>query len=78
MTDTEQIIELDRKTKAVHSGSAWAVQKLQPDGNWDMVAHFTGGPRALAQWCERNGVYPTRDAEARLAAIPEAAFRQRS
>ncbi len=68
---TERTIDLDRKTRALRSGSRWAVQKLQPDGSWDMVAAWTGGRRSLLKWCEENHVAPTREAEAQLAVIPE-------
>jgi len=68
---TERTIELDRKTRALRSGSRWAVQKLQPDGSWDMVAAWTGGRRSLLKWCEENRVAPTREAEAQLAVLPE-------
>ncbi len=71
MPDTETTIVLDAKTKAIRSGSRWAVQKRQPDGSWDMVAAWDGSRRSLLQWAERNGVYPTREAEAILSTLPE-------
>lgn len=75
---TEIVVILDAKTKAIRSGSRWAVQKRQPDGSWDMVAAWDGSRRSLLQWAERNGVYPTREAEAQLALLPEGVgFRER-
>lgn len=68
---TETSIALDRKHKALRSGNRWAVQRLQPDGSWDMVDAWTGGRRSLLKWCEANHVAPTREAEAQLAVIPE-------
>lgn len=79
MTDTEHTVLLDLKTKANRSGNKWVVSRLQPDGSWDMQAHWTGGRRSLLTWCEANDVYPTRDAEAQLAVLPEATgFRERT
>lgn len=72
------VIDLDAKHKAHRSGSKWLVQKRQADGSWDMVAHWAGGRRSLLQWCESNGVYPTRAAEELLATLPESTgFRER-
>lgn len=77
-TDTEQIILLDRKTRLIRSGARLAIQRLQPDGSWDMVAAMQGGARSITRWCVENGVSPTRDAEVAIAKIPEAGFRERS
>ena len=69
---TEQTTyQLDRKTRAIHSTPRWAVQRLQPNGNYDMVATLTGGPRALLNWCRANDVHPTRAAEEALSFVPE-------
>lgn len=78
MAETQQTIKLDMKTRAIVSGARIVIQKLKPNGEWDMTDHFTGGARSIMQWAERNGVYPTRDAEQRIAALPEAGFRDRS
>lgn len=79
MTDTEYTIALDLKTKANRSGNKWVVSRLQPDGSWDMQAHWTGGRRSLLTYCEKEGVAPTREAEAALALIPESqGFRERA
>ena len=76
---TETTIELDRKTRAIRSGSRWAVQRRQPDGSWDLVEAWNGGRRSLVLWCEKHGVYPTREAEAMLSALPEGiGFRERT
>lgn len=77
MTDTEQQIQLDKKHRLLRSGARLAIQKLQPDGSYDMVAAFQGGARSIVQWCAANGVYPTREAEAEIARIPEQGFRDR-
>ena len=77
MTDTEQTINLDRKHRLVRSGARLVIQRLLPTGDYDMVANFQGGARAIARWCEDNGVSPTREAEAEIAKIPEAGFRDR-
>ncbi len=68
---TEVTIELDRKTRSIRSGNRWAVQRLLPDGSWDMVDAWVGNRRSLLKWCEANHVAPTREAEAQLAVIPE-------
>ena len=78
MTDTEQTIDLDRKTRALRSGARIAIQRLMPDGSWDMVATFAGGARAIQRWCDENGVFPTRAAEAVLKSVPEQGFKERS
>ena len=79
MTDTEQTIDLDRKTRASRSGMRWAVQRLQPDGSYDLIAHWNGGRRSLYTWCHDNEVYPSRDAEAAIDLLPESnGFRERS
>lgn len=79
MTDTEYTIALDLKTRALRSGNKWAISRLQPDGSWDMQAHWTGGRRSLLTWCEENDIHPTRDAEALLAKLPESTgFRERA
>jgi hypothetical protein len=70
-TPTEVTITLDAKTKAIRSGSRWAIQRRQTDGSWDMTDHWDGSRRSLLQWAERNGVYPTREAEAVLATLSE-------
>lgn len=75
--DTEQVINLDRKTRVVRSGPRLAIQRLQPNGDWDMVTAMQGGSRAIAQWCTANDVYPSRAAEALLASIPEVGFKDR-
>lgn len=78
-TPTETVVVLDAKTKAIRSGSRWVIQRRQPDGSWDMTDHWDGSRRSLLQWCDKNGVYPTRDAEAQLALLPEGVgFRERS
>lgn len=78
MTDTEATIDLDRKHRAVRSANRWAVQRLQPEGHWDMIAYWTGGRRSLYAWMEANDVHPSRDAEAQLALIPESqGFKER-
>src|SRR3954470_24253276 len=74
LTDTEQTIDIDRKTKAHRSGSIWAIQKLRTNGEWDLEATFSGGGRAALRWCEENHVTPSREAEALLSAVPEAGF----
>lgn len=79
MTDTEIQIQLDVKHRALRSGSRWAVTRMQPDGSYDLVSAWTGGRRSLLQWLEENKVYPTREAEAQLAVIPESqGFKERS
>lgn len=79
MTDTEHTILLDMKTKALRSNNRWAIQRLQADGSWDMLTHWTGGRRSLLKWCEANDVSPTRAAEAALELLPESqGFRDRS
>jgi len=78
VTDTDIRVDLDTKTRAFRTGSRWIVQKRRPNGSWDMVADWVGGRRSLLQWCEANGVYPSRTAEAQLAALPEGVgFRER-
>lgn len=71
MTDTETTIPLDRKRRAIRSGSKWVVQTLLPDGTWDMTAHWTGGRRSLYHFMEEHGIAPTREAEAQLQLVPE-------
>lgn len=76
--DTEQTILLDRKTRAIRSGNRWAVQKLRPNGDWDMVTFWNGSRRSVYQWCEGNDVHPTREAIDAIDALPEMiGFRER-
>ena len=77
MTDTEQTLDLDRKTRAIISGARIAIQRLQTDGKYDMVATLQGGGRTVTRWCEANDVHPSRDAEAVLATLPDVGFRYR-
>lgn len=74
MTNTEQQIQLDAKTRLLRSGARLAIQRRQPSGDYDMVASFAGGARAVTRWCEDNGVFPTRAAEDEIAKIPEKGF----
>ena len=75
---TETVIELDRVHRAIRSGSRWAVQRRLPEGGWDLIEAWNGGRRSLVIWCEAHDVYPTREAEAILATLPEATgFRER-
>ena len=71
MTDTEVCIVLDRMHRALRSGERWAVQRFQPNGEWDMVDNWNGGRRSLLQWCANHDVHPGREAEAILATMPE-------
>jgi hypothetical protein len=71
MTNTEIMIELDRKHRALRSGNRWAITRLQTDGSYDLVSAWNGGRRSLYRWCENNDVHPDRDAEAALELIPE-------
>lgn len=78
MTEDRTIL-LDRKTRAHRTGDIWAVQRLQPNGKWDMVKIWKGNRRSLIHWCEDNQVQPSREAEAQLALIPETTgFRDRT
>ena len=75
---TEITIVLDHKHKAHRSANRWAIQQRQHDGSYDMIATWSGGRRSLYQWCETNGVRPSREAEAAIDALPEAVgFRER-
>lgn len=75
---TETVIDLDRKHRAIRSQSRWAVQRFQPDGNWDTIAAWAGGRRSLEHFCEQNDIHPSRDAEQLLGALPETpGFRER-
>jgi hypothetical protein len=78
MTPTEITIDLDRKTRVLRSGDRWCVQKLQLNGDWDMVDAWNGGRRSLYHWCAKNDVHPSRKAEATLKTIAEfTGFRDR-
>lgn len=77
MTDTEQTIDLDRKTRALISGARIAIQRLLPTGDYDAIAFLQGGGRTIIRWCSENDVHPSRDAEAVLAALPDIGFRDR-
>lgn len=68
---TEISITLDHKHTARRSANKWAVQRRQPDGSYDLLKAWTGGRRSLLQFCEEQGIVPTRDAEAVLATLPE-------
>ena len=75
---TEITIALDLKHRAIRSANRWAVQKRLPDGTYDTLATWAGGRRSLFHWMEQHGVVPSRDAEARLAQLPEGTgFRER-
>lgn len=69
---TEDVtIDIDMKVRAIRSGDKWVVQRRQPDGSFDMLDHWTGNRRSFMRWLEDNGVHPSREAERRLAALPE-------
>lgn len=75
---TEVQILLDRKTKALRSGDRWCVQRLLPDGSWDLVKAWNGGRRSIYHWMEAESVVPSREAEAALSRLPESTgFRDR-
>lgn len=75
---TEITIQLDAKHKAHRSQNRWAVQQKQANGAYDTIATWSGGRRSLYQWCEQNDVHPTRGAEQKIDALPEASgFRER-
>lgn len=79
MTDTEQTFQLNAKTRAIRSGMRWAIQRLQPDGSYDLEMFWNGGRRSLYTWCAANEVHPSRDAEAAIDLLPESnGFRERS
>lgn len=65
------IIPLDRLHRAIRSADRWAVQRFQPDKSWDMIEAWQGGRRSLLQWCEKNNVHPTREAEQMLDNLSE-------
>lgn len=69
MTDTT--IQIDAKTKAIRSDDRWVIQRMQSDGNYDMVDNWTGNRRSLFHWLEKNRITPSRDAEQQLALLPE-------
>jgi hypothetical protein len=72
-------IQVDTKHRALRSGMRWAITRLQPDGSYDLIAHWDGGRRSLLNWCRENNVYPSRAAEAALDKLPESVgFRDRS
>ena len=76
---TEISITLDHKHIARRSANKWAVQRRQPDGSWDLLKAWTGGRRSLLQFCDEQGIVPTRDAEAELARLPEGSgFKERA
>lgn len=77
MADTEQTIDLDRKTRALISGARIAIQRLQQDGKYDAIAFLRGGGRTILRWCSENDVHPSRDAEQILGALPDIGFRDR-
>lgn len=68
---TEVTIPLDRKHRAIRSGSRWAVQQLRPDGSWDMIDAWNGARRSIYPWMAERGIVPQREAEAVLARLPE-------
>ncbi len=76
--DTEQTIPIDKKHRLTISGQRWAIQKLLPSGDYDLVANGQGGGRTILRWCADNNVVPTRDADALLAALPDLGFRERN
>ncbi len=78
MTDSQTIIDLDRKTRAIIDGARVAIQRLQTNGEYDAVAFLQGGGRTIARWCTANDVHPSREAEAVLGALPDVGFKERS
>jgi len=69
MTDT--LIQVDAKTRAIRSDDKWVIQKATTEGAYDMVDNWTGNRRSLFHWLEKNGVTPSREAEQKLALLPE-------
>lgn len=77
MTDSQQILDLDRKHRAIIDGARVAIQRLLPNGKYDAIAFLQGGGRTILRWCEANDVHPSREAEATLAALPDIGFKER-
>lgn len=78
MTDTEITIDIDLKHRAIRSGDRWALMRRNRDGAWDAVETWAGGRRSLFHRLERHGIVPSREAERRLALVPETqGFRER-
>ncbi|MDQ5918939.1 MAG: hypothetical protein QG660_2054 [Pseudomonadota bacterium] len=79
MTATTEItIELDRVHTALRSGDRWAICKRLPDGTHDTLETWAGGRRSLFHHCNALGIVPSREAEERLALLPETTgFRDR-
>lgn len=80
MTEPTEInIQIDAKTIAIRSGNRWALRRRQPDGSYDTTRTWTGGRRSLLQYLAEQDIYPTRDAEAALALVPESSgFKERT
>lgn len=75
---TEINIDLDLKHRAIRSGNRWAVLRRLSDGTWDTIRAWSGGRRSLLQFCEERSIAPSREAEQKLAAIPESeGFKER-
>lgn len=68
---TDVVIDLDRKHRAIRSGSRWAVQQLKADGSWDMVDAWDGTRRSIYAWMADRRIVPGREAEDVLARLPE-------
>lgn len=68
---TDVTIQIDMKTRAIRSDDKWVIQRMQSNGDYDMVDHWTGNRRSLFHWLDKNGITPSRDAEQRLALLPE-------
>jgi len=75
---TEIRVDLDRVHFALRSGDRWAVCKRLPDGSSDTLVAWSGGRRGLFNRLEELGIVPSREAEERLAQLPESTgFRDR-
>lgn len=76
---TEQrTIQVDRLHRLHNDGSRWAIQKLTKDG-WNLLTSWTGDRRSVFARLESLEIFPSREAEQALAAIPESTgFRDRT
>lgn len=65
-------IQLDAKHRAHRvDNQRWVIQKANRDGVYDMIANWTGNRRSLLRWLEDNKIHPSREAESKIAALPE-------
>lgn len=68
-----ETIQLDRRHRVQRDEDVWMLEASRNDGGHEVIDVWKGNRRSLMRMLEHYGIHPTREAEAKLAAMPERA-----